>query len=304
EDFVITCQDPFETGYVGRRLSKKFNLPLHLQVHTDFLNPYFRKGVFLNKIRVYMAKKILPYSSGIRTVSERIKNSLAQDPKLRILESRIKTLPIFVDTKKMQDTPVSTDLHKKYPQFNFIALSLSRLSEEKNIQLAIKAFFETIKKYPRAGLVIVGSGPQRRILKLAVLKLGMKNNVVFEEWTDDPVSYYKTANLFLQTSFYEGYGLALAEAISAGCPAISTDAGIAPELLSGARVSVICGLSDAECFSKGIAWFIEDNSLREEIVQNGQKNLKSFNPSSKEEYLKMYREGLEIAVNTWYSFNK
>ena len=35
-DSVITTQDPFETGHVGRGLSKRSRIPLHVQIHTDF----------------------------------------------------------------------------------------------------------------------------------------------------------------------------------------------------------------------------------------------------------------------------
>ena len=47
--------------------------------------------------------------------------------------------------------------------------------------------------------------------------------------TDLP-SYYKTADLFLAASLYEGYGMALVEAQAADCPIISTDVGVAREI--------------------------------------------------------------------------
>ena len=56
--------------------------------------------------------------------------------------------------------------------------------------------------------------------------------MVFEGWQENLISYYKTANLFLLSSNYEGYGMTLLEAAAAGCPIISTDVGIAGELLA------------------------------------------------------------------------
>ena len=62
------------------------------------------------------------------------------------------------------------------------------------------------------------------------------NNVIFEKWIDRETlfSYYKTVDLFLVTSLYEGYGMTLVEAQAAGCPIISTDVGVAREV--GARI--------------------------------------------------------------------
>ena len=48
------------------------------------------------------------------------------------------------------------------------------------------------------------------------------------------ISYYKTADLFLNTSLFEGYGMTLVEARAAGCKVVSTDVGVAREV--GAKI--------------------------------------------------------------------
>ena len=70
-----------------------------------------------------------------------------------------------------------------------------------------------------------------------VRKLGLDKSVIFEPWVEKHVlySYYKTADLFLLTSLYEGYGLTLAEANAAGSKIISTDVGISREV--GAKIT-------------------------------------------------------------------
>ena len=225
---LITCQDPFETGFLGWILARRLRVKLQLQAHTDFLSPYFSAESFKNKIRVRLAKFLLSRADCIRVVSKRIADSL------RTMNYKLRTspvaLPIFVDVEKIRNAPVTTDLHKKYPQFDFIILMASRLTREKNIGLAIEALREVIKSHPKTGLVIVGSGPEERKLKLMTNDYGLMTNVVFEQWTDNLSSYYKTADLFLLTSFYEGYGLTLVEALSAGAPVISTDVGEAVQL--------------------------------------------------------------------------
>src|SRR3989338_4679738 len=72
----ITTQDPFELGLVGWRLEKKFGIPLQLQVHTDFLSPYFSRESLKNRGRVTLAKFLLPKADSIRVVSKRIKDSI------------------------------------------------------------------------------------------------------------------------------------------------------------------------------------------------------------------------------------
>ena len=79
-------------------------------------------------------------------------------------------------------------------------------------------------------LLIVGSGPEEGSLKCKVESLKLVEQIKFEPWSNDLPSYYKTADLFLLTSFYEGYGMTLVEANACGCPIVATDVGVAQEL--------------------------------------------------------------------------
>ncbi|MEK7390670.1 MAG: glycosyltransferase, partial [Patescibacteria group bacterium] len=322
ESSVITVQDPFETGLVGSKLKKKFGLPLHIQIHTDFLNPYFAKQSLLNKFRVKMAKKLLPQADAIRVVSRRIADNLSElsgislnpgaatetlKPKAvpesqtsRIVSPTI--LPIFVDIKKIKDAPVTVDLKNKYPQFNFIILMASRLTNEKNISFAIKVFEKLVSVYPKIGLVVAGSGPEGKKLVSLAKRLKIAKNVIFEPWQDNLSSYYKTANLFLLTSNYEGYGLTLVEAVASRCPVVSTDVGAASELLrdeknrevsgvpSVSSISSVCPVGDTACFFNKISAFIENPGIREHSIHEAYARLGKVVIFDKSEYLKKYQK--------------
>jgi len=96
-DTLVSTQDPFETGLAGLRLKKKHNVPLQVQIHTDFLSPYFGLESFINKLRVAIAGHVLPRADCIRVVSERIKASLT---KYR-LKSLPQVLPIYVPRQEL-----------------------------------------------------------------------------------------------------------------------------------------------------------------------------------------------------------
>ncbi len=289
-DTVVTVQDPFETGLAGVKIKNKFGLPLHVQIHTDFSNPFFVQGSILNKIRIRIARKVLPQADGVRVVSQKILENLKKIKLAPNIEPTV--LPIFVDVSKYENAPVTIDLQKKYPQFTFIILMASRLTTEKNIPLALRAFKQIADKYPKVGLVIVGSGPEKFKLKKIVEKLNLKHNVVFEEWQSDLCSYYKTAHLFLLTSNFEGYGLTLVEAVAAGCPVISTDVGIADILLKDG-ISLVCPIGDSACLVTKISQLIEDQGLRMNFAQEASLRIKKVVISDKKKYLEVYKKSLE-----------
>jgi len=217
---LIFTQDPFETGLVGWRIARKNKIRLQLQIHTDFLSPYFGQESLFNRIRVCLGKFLIRRADVFRVVSARIRKSLMARG---IAPEKIFVLPIFVDVKKFGSTPININLKHKYPQFDFIILMASRLSKEKNIGLAIEAMAKIIKNYPKTGLVIVGSGAEKENLKFKIKNLKLQDSVRLEPWTEDLASYYKSADLFLLTSNYEGWGLAIVEAM-ASCSRMSKTA--------------------------------------------------------------------------------
>ncbi len=225
----ITCQDPFFTAMAAISLKKQFNLPLEIQVHTDMGSPNFTYTLG-NRIRKSLALSYLPQADSIRVVSNKIKDFLVN--MLNISESKITVQPIRVDTDQIRSMPITVNLREKYPEFNKIALMASRLEKEKNIEMALKAWVKVVEKSPKAGLIIVGEGSRKEGLMRLAKGLGIEKNVVFESWADRTtvVSYYKTSDIFINTSMYEGYGMSIVEALIAGVKVISTDVGVAREM--------------------------------------------------------------------------
>ncbi|MEK7463433.1 MAG: glycosyltransferase family 4 protein [Patescibacteria group bacterium] len=293
DELVVSSQDPFESGLAGWMLKKIYKIPLQIQIHTDFLSPYFWKESFINKLRVILAKFLIFHADGIRVVSERIKKSLVVGCRSLVVD-RIVVLPIFVDTQSIKNTPINVNLHSKYPQYDSIILMASRLTKEKNIGLAIEAMAELAKKYPKLGLVIVGSGSELESCKLSVVGYGLENNVKFEPAVDHDTlfSYYKTADLFLLTSNYEGYGRSVIEAMTAGLPVVMTDVGLAREIVINGENGVVVPVGDTKAIVDSIGSLIDDRGKRDRFSNNARKTIESL--SNRSDYLESYKKSFDF----------
>lgn len=278
---IVSSQDPFETGLTAFLVSLILKTKFHLQVHTDVMSPYFKKGSLMNCARVLLARFLIPRADAIRVVSERIKSSLP------VVHCPLSIVPIFVDTIAIENTPITHDLKKKYPQFERHILMASRLTKEKNIELAVEAMREVVKKYPKTGLIIVGDGPEQDILSLKAKSYKLTANIIFEGWQNDLASYYKTADLFLLTSNYEGYGMAVVEALAAGCLVVMTDVGCAGEIVRNGENGIVIPVGDEDALSRAIA----------RVLSGGAKLIPGLpKMPTKEEYLASYRKSWEDAL--------
>src|SRR3989344_8918767 len=283
---VITVQDPFECGWVGMRIKKKWRLPLEVQLHTDPFSPYF--SGFLNSIRKTIARKVLRNADSVRAVTENLKSQISS-----LTEAQIRVLPIYVDRKRIEEAKTSFDLHTHYPwrPWHFVLLSVSRLAPEKNLELALAVLALVRKTFPDTGLVIVGSGPEEKVLKLKVKSLKLDDGVAFVGWQDDLSSFYKTADAFIQTSLFEGYGLSLVEAGLSGLPVVTTSVGIALELEHN-RDAYIYPPSYPELLAQGVTDLIENSQKRENLGTNLKHTLE-HKLLSKADYMAKIKENWE-----------
>jgi len=286
---LITCQDPFETGWVGRAAKRKYGWCLQLQIHTDFLSTAFRKKSLLNRVRVIMAKRTLGVADCIRVVSKRIQDSL-QETGWNITRN-ITLLPILVDKTRFDDQgsfdTMALELRKKYREFGFLILVAARFTKEKNIPLALRVLKKLTARFEGVGMLIVGDGPEKNRLMQLMKRLGLEKNVAFEPWTEHIISYYKAANVFLLTSDYEGYSMVFIEAALAGCPVVATAVGVIDMYLQDGVSGFVCPVGDAACLASRIGRIISEKHLARSLILRAKESVEG-GLHDKDEYLRLY----------------
>ena len=101
-----------------------------------------------------------------------------------------------------------------------------------------------------------------------------------EEWTEDAISYYKTVDLFVLSSFSEGWGLTVIEAASSLCPIIMTDTGCAREFIQDNVNGWVIKINNTEDMTYALNEAIGDKKKRISFAQQAFKNL-SLLPNEK-----------------------
>lgn len=269
---VVSAQDPFEHGLAALQASRGTGARLHVQVHTDFLSPWFIRNngqthaglrmALINRYRRRVADRVLPAANGIRTVSERVKASLEARYGSRI--GHVSVIPIAVPT----DAPPPAQLPAHV--FNFSLIAVGRLEPEKRIGDILQALQVLAKQYPMIGLFVVGSGRERGRLERMTHALGLTGRVIFLGERRDARSLIARAQAFIQASAYEGYGRTLIEAALAKVPIITTDVGVAGELFKNHEHALVSPVADIAILARNISICIEDTKARHELPMHAE----------------------------------
>ncbi len=132
------------------------------------------------------------------------------------------------------------------------------LEPDMNLVCLLHAFKLVKQKYPRAELVIAGDGPQRNQL-LRLIEVERLSGITFSDpsWAslNDEL---QACDLMVNSSSRDDLPAILLQALAAGLPVISTDAGGIPELAQQTDALILVPLNDHTAMAEEIIRLIEN----------------------------------------------
>lgn len=292
---VISAQGADDIGMVSFLLSCLFNIPFQLQLHTDILSPWYRRASWKERVRYWIAFFLIPRADSIRVVSERIKKSILNHPLSTIRHLRIYVLPIFTDFAKYFTAKRNSETDRRFELYDFKLIAVGRFVEkEKNFLMLIDVMKDFVKVCPKALLIIVGEGSNKKNYELRIKNYGLEENIFLDPWRSDLESFYKSFDLFLLSSNYEGWGMVVLEAMASGLPVIMTDVGLAGEVVRDGENGLVVPVQNRDEFLQAVEMLYKNSEKRKNLSARGFETVKNLEPKTKEEYLKKYKESFEL----------
>ncbi len=252
--------------------------------------PYLFKQSDLYQLKnwtAYSARK----ASKIFTISQASKNDIIKiynvpEHKVVVTYPGIK---FKTQMSKLKTTAQNSKVLKKYGIEGEYILFVGTLQPRKNITRLIEAFAKIQNKNKDLRLAIVGKkGWLYKEILEAPKQYGVEDRVKFLEFVpdEDLAVLYQNAICLVLPSLYEGFGLPIVEAMSYGCPVITSNVSSLPE--AGGEAALYVNPTDSNDIASKIALLIKDEKLRKELREKGYKQAKKFS------WEKTARESLRV----------
>jgi GalNAc-alpha-(1->4)-GalNAc-alpha-(1->3)-diNAcBac-PP-undecaprenol alpha-1,4-N-acetyl-D-galactosaminyltransferase len=180
----------------------------------------------------------------------------------------LESLRTFVPDEKLAFLPNPLARPKETKVVSYVGptfITVTRLVEQKGVDVLLKAAAEALPHLPDWRLAIVGDGPLSEELKALAKDLGISARVDWFGHVDDPMSYLKAAKAFVLSSRFEGSPNALLEAMACGLPSVVSDASPGPLELVGEEAGLIVPVEDVRKTAQAMIRLGQDAALREEL---------------------------------------
>lgn len=265
-DAVVDCENgiPFFTPlFVGE---PKFLLIHH--VHQEVFRRHLPAP--LSTLAVFMESRLMPsVYKGVPFVT------ISDSSKLDIVrrgwtsQENVKVVHPGIDLLSFRPVPKTT-----YPSFVY----LGRLKPWKNVDIAILAFREVLRKHPSAKLTIAGFGESLPYLQKLATKLDIQESVVFAGRVseEEKARFFGESWAAIQPSSYEGWGITVIEANATKTPVIASNIkGLRDSVVDG-KTGILFSEKDTSELAKAIETLISNEALRLSLCEEAYEWARRF----------------------------
>ncbi|MDH4152450.1 MAG: glycosyltransferase [Nitrospira sp.] len=170
-------------------------------------------------------------------------------------------IPFGVDIEQFESAAAATRRELGLRDSGNVIGTVCRLVEpKKGLTILLRAMAELARRYgqPPCQLVIVGDGPSRDELEVLREQLGLSSWIVFTGSRRDIPRVLHALDAFVLPSLYEGFGIAILEAMAAGKPVIATTVGGIPDFVLSKETGLLVEPGNVQALADAIAHLLSD----------------------------------------------
>ncbi len=191
------------------------------------------------------------------------------------IEKEIEVIYNFVDIERFSKKPLDAFRKTLAPNGEKILVHASNFRKVKRVNDVIHVF-ENIQKEIPSKLLMVGDGPDRPGAEELCRELNLCDNIRFLGKQQEMEEILAIADMFVLPSESESFGLSALEAMAAGVPVISTNAGGLPEINIEGKTGFMANVGDVAEMSKQAIALLKDEKQLSIFKQNAKEQAAKF----------------------------
>ena len=183
---------------------------------------------------------------------------------------------IGINTDRLKKIENHTDIRQELglEPNTFILLSVGELNENKNQEVALRAF--AMAKDENMHYVLCGKGAKLEYLKNLTVELGVEKQVHFLGYRKDVVDICYQSNIYVMPSKREGLPVAALEAMYCGLALVTSNIRGLVDVMQDGDSGYMHSPDDVDGFAESIKKLKADDDLRAKMGVNNQKTVEPY----------------------------
>ena len=183
---------------------------------------------------------------------------------------RVQTVYSGIDLHRFVEMPAAPPL---FPAGTRIIGTVGHLAGQKGQRYLLEAIALLTRKEPRLGLVIAGDGALRADLEAQVAALGITAHVCFTGFRHNVLALMQSFEIFVFSSYLEGLGTAILDAMALGKPVVATRAGGIPEAVQEGITGLLVPPRDSQALADALRYLLHHPERAQSFGEAGRQRV-------------------------------
>ncbi len=159
--------------------------------------------------------------------------------------------------------PLTVQHNKCSTLTNKTVITAGRFTTQKNFSSLIRVWAIVHQSHPDWRLEIWGEGSLKAELQNQIDSSGLTDSVLLMGYTNNIITKFAEASIFVCSSLFEGFGLVIVEAMSCGLPVVSYSCPCGPkDIISEGDDGFLVPVGDETGLASQITYLIKNETLR------------------------------------------
>lgn len=276
-DLIISFIDHTNLLLIITKKLFSLKIPLIISVRTNVKERYKKQNKiqnFLIKIlyKLRAVNKIVTLSNGVKDIL--IKNYYINKKKIITIYNGINCEEVKSKIKEELNLGL-IEIFQNPKIIKFI--TMGRLIELKGHKSLITAFSKVRRTIRNSKLFIIGDGPLKEEYRSLINDLNLKDHIILLGLVKNPYKYLANSDIFVFSSLFEGFGMAILEAIACGLPVISTNCEWGPkEILNNGEYGMLVRVGDSDDLAEKMITLAKNEELLSYYIKKSSERISQF----------------------------
>lgn len=295
---TIVHSHSFQPGIWGRLFHSRTQVGFLSTVHSPY--PYFLQNNLGDWFKTQAEQfSINRLQRPVVTVSEAVSRHLLTHT--RIKPELVQVIHNGLDTRTPTPVPTIDPIVRKSADLGpgeRTVIAVGRLSHEKGGDILLRAWQLVTTNIKSHKLVIVGDGPELATLRNLARDLKISSSVFFACFQADIFPWLAGADLFVNSSRFEGFPMSILEAQLAGVPVVATSVGGVPEIIQDGVTGMLVAPNNPQALATAMTHSLSHRAQSRNMAKAGRLHVQRNHDIRRTvaSYEKIYR-GIQATLN-------
>lgn len=257
-------------AYFSRR---SIPVPLVTTLHGPTISISIEKNL-LHKLHHRVYAYMLRRFDRIIAISDFVKTFVANDLKIDLDSIDVVHNCSDVDRYAIDVDRSAIRSRLAIPMDSLVVIIVGELSPRKGILEFVRAASEIAKEVPKSQFLVVGRGILHEDAVRLADSLSMGQRIHFLGQRSDVAELLRASDLLAMTSYQEGFGRTITEAMSCALPVVCFRSGATPEIVIDDETGFLTPEGDVVAFARACSTLLSDEGLRARFGRAGLERAK------------------------------